>query len=99
MKRTDCRDFKVRSLLQDILHLNSVLSHNAEIIAAGFACPVLFDIEGAELAESVGREQDLVGAVVCHDDLGPMHHRGGDEIQGMLSKLKLAALAHLDAAG
>ena len=63
------------------LHLSAVFAHDAEIVAAGFAIPLLVDVEGAEFAEAVGGEEHLIRLIIGEHDLGPMHHRGENKGQ------------------
>ena len=88
------------SLFQQGLDLGAVFPHDAEVIAPGFAGPALrvLHVQGAEFAEAVGGEEDLVLGVVGHDDLGPVDHGGLDEVQHVLAQLQGVALLDLNAA-
>ena len=82
MERADCLYVEICCLLKNCLHLRTVLSDDAEIVASCLACPVvilfagLTDlVESSESSESISREQHLVLRVICHDDFRPVHHR------------------------
>ena len=79
-------DIKRRCFFQNSLHLCAVLAHDADIVSSCLVCPVLLYIKRTELSKSVRGEKYLIGAVVGHYDLGPMHHRRGDKIQRMFAK-------------
>ena len=96
MERAYNLDVKRRRALKQILYLRTVFAHNAYIIAPRFACPILFNVERAELAEAVGREQHLVLAVVCHHDLGPVYHGGENKRKLMGAERKRFAVFYDD---
>ena len=86
MEGADGFNFQAGCLLQQLLHLHSVLAHDADVIAAGFIVPRFFCIQCAELAEAVGGEQHLVGSIVAHHHLGPMHHGRKHKGQAVLAQ-------------
>ena len=87
---------ELRGLPEQVLNLSAVLADDADVIASCLASPVLINVERAELAEAVCREENLVLAVVGHDDLGPVNHGSSDEGQGMFAELEGIALADDD---
>ena len=98
MEGADDGNIQSRGLLQQILDLLAVLAHNADVVAAGLVIPRLLHIQGAEFAEAVGGEEDLIIGIVSHDDFGPVDHGRGDKSQHMLAQVQGVALAHHDAA-
>ena len=70
----DGGDVQARRLLEEVHGLGAVLAHDADVVPAGFVVPGLGAIQGPELAEGVGGEEHLVGAVVGHHDLRPVDH-------------------------
>ena len=88
VQRADIGDVELCGLLQHRLHLRAVLAHDVGVVAAGLVDAVGEEVdliveepavEGAEAAEGVRGEEDFVGGVVGHHDLGPVHHRRHDE--------------------
>ena len=69
--------------LQKLLDLRAVLADDPDVVAARFAVPLFLHVVGSEFAETVGGEQDLVGAVIGHHDLRPVDHRREHEGQHM----------------
>ena len=98
MQRADRLDLEAGRLLQNCLYLCTVFSDDTDIVAAGFTCPVFFDIESSELTESVRTEKHFIESIVCHDNFRPVHHRCPDKLQDMLAERKLVALTDDDAA-
>ena len=96
VERADRPDLEPRGLLEHRLHLRAVLADDAEVVAAGLARPALgvLDVVGAELAEAVGGEEDLVRIVVGHEHLGPVDHRRRDEVQRVAAEGERGAVAH-----
>ena len=94
MERADCFDIEIFRLFKEILHLRAILANDAEIVSSGFASPVLVGIKRTELAESVGRKEDLIVCIIGHDDFGPMHHRRGHEGERVFTERKGIPLAH-----
>ena len=82
----DGLNVQIGGLLEECLYLGTVLTHDADVVAAGLTGPVLLHVQSAELTEAVGGEQDLVGGVVGHHDLGPVDHGGGHEMEGVLTQ-------------
>ena len=97
VQRADDLNIEPCRLFQDSLNLLAVFADDADIVAAGFTRPILFDVQRAELAEAVGGEQHLIGAVVGHQDLGPVDHGSAHEVQHMLAELEGIALFDDDA--
>ena len=90
----DIGDVQPGGLFQHSLDLGAVFAHNVGVVAAGLIKLLAHKIalvgeepsvQGAEGAESVGREKDLVGLIVGHHDLGPVDHGGVDKGQLMLA--------------
>ena len=50
---------RLAAFLQQSLHLHPVFAHNIDKVAAGLAGPILFGIQSAELAETIGGEEDF----------------------------------------
>ena len=75
MERANGLNIQCGSLFQQILHLSAIFAHNADIITAGLVIPGLLHIQSAKLAKAVGGEQDLIRAIIGHNNFGPMHHR------------------------
>ena len=94
----DGLDIQGCGLLQQGLDLRTVLTNDADVVAAGFACPGFFHIQGTELAKTVSGEQNLVIGIIGHDDFGPVDHGGGDEGQHMLAQAQGIPLPYHDAA-
>ena len=88
MKRADHIDIKSGCLLEQSLYLRAVFSDDAYIVASCLIYPRLVYVKRAEFTESVCGEEHLVCAVVGNDDLGPMHHRRGHEVECVTSELK-----------
>ena len=97
VQRADDGDIQSCGLLEQCLHLCAVLADNADIVAASLVRPRLLDIQRTEFAEAVGREKHLIGAVIGHDDLRPMHHGSGHKGQRVLAEREGVALADNDA--
>ena len=94
----DGLDVQRGRLFQQCLDLGAVLTHDADIVPAGFTGPVLLHIQGTELAEAVGGEQDLVQYIIGHNDLGPVNHGGRHKGQGVLAQAQGISLPHYDPA-
>ena len=88
-----------RRLLEDGLDLGAVLAHDVEVVAPGLAVPVLLRVQGAELAEGVRAEEDLLRALIAHHDLRPVDHGGGDEVQHVAAQGELVPLLHREGGG
>ena len=103
VQRADQGDIERGGLFQRRLDLRAVLADDIGIVAARLVQMLAEEIglvskeaavERAEGTESVGREEDLIGAVVAHHDLGPVHHRRHDEAE--LVAAGLQAVPFLD---
>ena len=98
VQRADLVNLQGGSLLQDRLHLSAVLADDAEIVTPRFAGPVvIFRVQGAELAETVSGEQDLVRGVVGHHNLRPVDHGREHEVQLVLAQIQHIAVLHFQA--
>ena len=91
-------DVKSRGLFQKRLHLSAVFSNDADVVASCLASPLFLHVKGAKLAEGVGGEEHLVGAVVGHNDLGPMHHGSGVEGEAVTTEGQRVAVGYHKAA-
>ena len=80
------RNIERRSLFKQSLNLCAVLADDADIITPCFASPIFFYVKRTELAEPVGREQNLVIRALSNDNFGPVHHRRADEGQNVLAQ-------------
>ena len=94
VERADHGNVERGGLLEEVLDLDTVLSYNISIIAAGFVHPFAVEVdligvevaaEGAECSEGVGGEKHLVGGVVGDQHLGPVDHLRPHEVEGMLA--------------
>ena len=101
VQRADVLDIKPGRLFQHALHLRAVLADDVGIVPSGLIKVLGKEIglvgkepavERAEKAEGIGREEDAVGAVIGHHDLGPVHHRRVDEVQHMAAGGNAVAL-------
>ena len=99
----DHLDVQAGGPLQQGLDLGAVLAHDIGVIAAGIVQPVPrkvhligkeVAVQGAEGAECVGGEQDLVGGVIGHHHLRPVDHGGHDEGEGMAAGAEGVPLLH-----
>ena len=86
MQRADRRDVERRGFFQHTLHLRTVFADDTDIVTSGLVCPGLVRAGRAEFAEAVGGEEYLVGGVIGHNDLGPVHHGGGDKGKRVLAE-------------
>ena len=98
MQAADGLNVKAGGLFQHSLHLHAVLAYDADEVAAGLGQPRLLHIKRTELAEGVRAEQNLVGVIVGHDDLGPVDPRGSDKMQGMAAQRQGVPFLDNDAA-
>ena len=86
MKRTNLLDVQGGYLLEEVLHHRTILAYDVEVVAASLASPVVSLVhQRAKLTKAVSAEQHLIGSVVTHDDLWPVHHRSHEELQGVLT--------------
>ena len=93
----DGGDVEAGGLLEQRHGLSAVLAHDADVVPAGLVVPGLRAVKGAELAEGVGGEEDLVRAVIGHHDLGPVDHGREDEGEGVAAQFEGAAVLGHDA--
>ena len=101
VQRADGGDVQRSGLFQQGLHLRAVLAHDVQVVAAGLAGPVGLLVElchSAEAAEAVGGEEDLLGGLIAHHDLGPVDHRRKDEGEGVCAQREALAVLHDDTA-
>ena len=94
VQRTNGADVQILCLAQQLLHLCAVLAHDADVVPACFASPVFLHIQRAKLAKGIGREQNLVLAVIGDHYLRPMHHRRQHKGQGASTQIQGVTLAH-----
>ena len=107
VERQNHPDLQPGRLLQHCLHLGAVFSHDISVVPAALVqiVPVKIHlvgievaVQGAEAAEGIRRQQQLVGTVVGHHHLRPVYHRGHHELQGMPSCAEgIPLLTHMDA--
>ena len=81
----DGGDVQGRRFFQQGRNGSAVLAHDVEIIPPGLGQPGI-GFRVAEGAECVGGEQHLFAALIGKHHLGPVHHGGGDELQGVRAK-------------
>ena len=98
MQGTDDGNIQSGSLFQQSLHLCAVLANNADIIAAGFICPIFFHVQCAKFAETVSGKQHLVIGIVSYNDFRPVDHGSGDKSQNMLTQIQCVAFTNHNAA-
>ena len=98
MERADHGNLHAGYLLEQILHLDAVFAADVEIVAAGFAGPVVVVrtpegdfLHGAETAEGIGGEEQPVLFVIGDHDLGPVDHGGHHETEGMAAERERVA--------
>ena len=94
MEGADGRNIQRGRSFQQLLHLHTVLTHDADVIPPGLAIPILLHIQCAEFAEAVRREEYLVAAIVADHHLGPVDHRGEDKGQAVLAQGQGSAVLH-----
>ena len=103
MQRANHLDVKRGGLLEHILHLHAVFAYDVGVIAACVVDPLALKVhlvgedvaaQSAKGTKGVGREEHLVGSVVGHHHLGPMHHGSHDELKAMATGDNLVALFH-----
>ena len=95
-------DVERGGLGQHVLDLRAVLAHDVAVVTASLVKPLLLEVdlvgvhvavEGAEAAEGVGAEEDAGGGVEGHHDLGPVHHGGLNEGEGVRAHREGVALS------
>ena len=101
VQRADHLDVEPGRLRQQRLHLRAVLADDIRVVAARLVKVIALKIDlvgenravqRAEAAERVCGKQDLVGQVVRHHDLRPVHHRRHDEGQLVAAGFQHVAL-------
>ena len=72
------------------LRLWTVLADDTEVVATRLAVPALWILHviRSELAETVRAKQNFVRGIVCNDHLGPVDHRGGNEVELVRSEVE-----------
>ena len=86
VQAADGLDVQRGGLFQHGLHLHAVFADDADEVSSGLIVPGLIHVQSAEFAEAVGGEEYLVGGVIGHNDLGPVHHGGGDKGKRVLAE-------------
>ena len=94
VKRTDASDVQSSSFLQECLYLCAIFTANVKVITASFACPVFFVSQCTELAETIGREQYLIGCIVSDHHFRPMHHWSHEELQFPTAQVESVAFLY-----
>ena len=76
------------------------LPDDVHVVPSGTLHPIVGGVVGTEPSECVGREQDALGGLVGHYDLGPVDHHRLDEVQFMLPQVEnVAFLDHVALGG
>ena len=97
----DLSDVQAGSLFEQGLDLGAVLAHDVQEVPAGIVGPVGEAValgHHAEPAKAVGREQHLLAGLIADHHLGPVHHGGKDEVQGVAAQAEGVAVLDGDAA-
>ena len=91
----DHGDVQGGELFQRRLDLQAVLAHDVGVVAAGVVQPVPVEVhliaeehtvEGAEGAEGVGGEEELLAGLIGDHDLRPVDHGGHVEVEGVAAQ-------------
>ncbi len=98
VERADGLNVQLGGFFQQRLNLHTIFAHDADVVAACFAGPVLVCIQRTELAETVGGEQHLVAGIISHNDFRPVYHGRTYEGQGVTPQCQRIALFHDHAA-
>ena len=98
VQRADRLNVKVCRFLKNCLYLCAVFADDPEIVSPRFACPVLLNVQSAELSETVRGEQNLIPGIIGHEDLWPVYHGRRDEVERMRAEFQRVAFADDDAA-
>ena len=100
-------DVELRRLFEQRGGLHAVLAHDVGVVAARLVGPVALPLDlvgedaaahGTEGAEGVSREERTRELVVGDHDLGPVDHRGADELEGVAPEAEGVPLLDLDGA-
>ena len=101
VERADHGNVEGGKFLEQVLHLDAVFADDIEIVAACLAGPVVvFRHEeagvrhGAETAEGVGREENLLRSLIRNHHFRPVDHGGHEETQAMAAEFE--GIAFLD---
>ena len=90
---------KLRCFLEHLRHLHTILTADAEIVAASFLRPIVgVSVVCTKLTESIGREERLVTIIIGHDHFRPVHHRSRDEVEVAATEVECATIGHCDGA-
>ena len=96
VQRADRPDIQRGSFFEKRLSRHAVFADDPEIVPPRLAGPVLLDVQCTELAERIGREQDLILAVVGHDHFRPVHHGRRPEREGTAAQRQGVIIPHGD---
>ena len=97
VQRKNFLNLKPCCLFQNRLYLRAVLADDVCIIAAGVIKVMSLEIilirenstlQCSEGSESICGEQSLVGIIICQQNLRPVYHGSGNEMEGMSTGAK-----------
>ncbi|CCX50038.1 unknown [Clostridium sp. CAG:226] len=94
MQRAYYGNVQRRSLFEQRLHLRAVFANYADVISPCLAVPFFLNVQRAEFAETVRREQHLVLGVISYHNLRPMHHGRENERKLMRAEGKAFAVGN-----
>ena len=93
MQRTNGLNIECSQLLHNHLYLRTILSADIEIVATSLASPIVsFIYQSSKFAESIGREDHFIRAIVAHDYLWPMYHCSSDKLEFMTTQRECIAI-------
>ena len=92
VQRADGLHVERGELFKQRLHLRAVFAHDADVVPACLVRPVRLNVQRAELAERIRREERFLAGVVGDEDLRPVYHRRGEEAQFMPAQRERVAL-------